>query len=399
MDNLSLKTKISYESDFSFGFDYKTKAYNILQLKDESIILYSNDEISFFNKSFKSSVLTPFPSEENDKESTIITSVKQIRNGKILCCFHDLYVLSIKSKKLICSKKIKIPNNEIIFDIIELKNEKILGLTNKSIYKITIKEKNNFEFSQIYKIPEDWLITPFSKKRIFFSSFKQYMNTYELPNDRLLIHSYSTEFSHNGGCGTHPPSEISVNKIYILNLKNFEIVHQFKEIHSEINLVILNKYICICYFYGQHMHNIIDIYNLNDYKLIKIIEDKFPKKYIIKYDENTFIGMNEKEEMNDIIVYSLSDINDIKYKKFKGEFIKFETKYYNFCYEVRNTKNKSVYILKNGSIFIISHGLIFIVNFPLALDIKTFNPLSQIEYKPKDFDYLKRIKIVYLDDY
>jgi hypothetical protein len=45
--------------------------------------------------------------------------------------------------------------------------------------------------------------------------------------------------------------------------------------------------------------------------------------------------MNKKENRNDIIVYDISDINDIKFKIFEGNFMKFQKKVYNSCYPVR----------------------------------------------------------------
>ena len=364
MSQLSLKTVIDYDLEdntFDYSFNYKNPAYNILQLSNGSILIYTNNNIYILNNNLQQKKLISFNKDE------IITSIKEIQKEKLFCCVKDLYVLSIESNTIINKEKILIPNNEIIYDVIKLKNGKILGITNKTIIEI----KENYKIDELFKIPQNWLIKSYQEQYRFYSGFQQYINLYELPNNRLLIHSHSTEYSHNGGCGTNPPYQISINKIYILNLSNFEIIHQFDELKSEINIVILDKYICIIYFYKYHLNNLIDIYSIENYKSIKKIEDRFNKQYIIKIDGNKFISLSISERINNIILYDLSNINDIKYQIFKENFIRFKIKYYNGPNKVRNTKNKSICILKDGSIFIICHGKIYIVEFP-----KLFNLLS-----------------------
>jgi len=116
---------------------------------------------------------------------------------------------------------------------------------------------------------------PKNEKEKKNTTYIQYLNIYELLNKRLLIHSYSTQLIY-GDCGTHPPEEYCRNKIFIFDLNNKEIIHCFESFNNETNIVILEKYICINY------NNIIKIYDITDYILLKIIKDKFPKNYIIK---------------------------------------------------------------------------------------------------------------------
>lgn len=394
MTSLSLLAKIYFDVPketwgWGGGFSYINKAYNLLLLKDGSLIIYTNSKISLLTKNFNWKDLISF---KESKNLNCITSIKEIKNRKILICAEELYVAPINPKFKEKIKKITIPNGEKILDTIELKNGKIFGISSQSIFEIKIEQ--NVEILQLFKMPQKWLIKSFESRDRFYSRFKQYMNVYELPNNRLLINSHSTEMSHNGGCGTHPPYEVSINKMYIIDLENFQILHEFQKLTSEINIIILDKYICIIYYYRYHMKNIIDIYSIDDYKLIKKIEDRFEKNYIIPIDNNKIISMSEKEKKNDLIIYDLSNINDIKYKIFKGDFIKFKTKHYNGIYEVRNTKNKSICILKNGSLFIICHGLIYIVDFHNSLDSLPFDPLSEYEYKEEHFEYLKNIHFI-----
>lgn len=373
MINLCLKTKIEYDPNENScwgSFRYNNIMYNPIQLKDGSILIYTNDNISILDKNLKQKELISF-SNIDDENSIIISKVKQIKNGKILCCAKDLYIYEIKSNNIINSKIIKLPDDEVIYDVIELKDGKLLGITIKDIFEIK-NEGENFKFLKLFDIPKNCLIMPLSKFHRFYSSFKQYIDLYELPNKRLFIHLHSTEFSHNGGCGTHPPSEICVNKMFILNLDNFKIIHEFEQMNSELNIIFFDKYFCISYYYYQRK---INIYDINNYKLIETIECNYD--YIAKYDKNIFIGINEKENKNDIIVFNLSNINDIKFKEFEGNFMKFQKKVYNSIYPVRNSKNKSLCILKDGEILIICHGLIFIVNFPESLNKVAFYSLKE----------------------
>jgi len=360
MDQLSLKTIIDYGlEEFNDSFNYNNPVYNLLLLKNGSILIYTTNNIIILNNSLQLKNLMSFNKDE------VITSIKEFENRKIFCCVKKLYVLSIKSNTIINKEEILFKNNEIIYDVIKLKNGKIFGITNKSIVEI---KENNYEIDELFKVPENWLFQSYKERYSFYSKFQQYINLYELPNNRLLIHSYSTEFLLSD-CGTHPPEQMCFNRIYILNLTNFDIIHQFEEIEKEINIIILDKYICILHFFRNYK-SLIDIYSLEDYKKIKRIEEeRLRRQYMIKYDGNKFISLSIEEKLNNIILYDLSNINDIKYQLFKGKFIKFNFKFYNGVYKVRNAKNKSICILKDGSFFIICHGKIYIVEFPKSYDL------------------------------
>jgi len=358
MDNLSLITKNGYYDEYYPFNNYSHKMYNILQLKDESILIYTNTEIFILDKKLKhySMSLLDKANENKNRNERYITNIKQLKNGTFLCCNKNLYIFSIKNKKIYNSKELITPKDEIILDVIELKNGKILGITNKSILEIKNKE-DNYEFSHLFNFPDNY-ITNIELKN---NDNNFYINVNELPNNKLLIHSLYITKSY-GICGTHPPSEFISNQIFILNANTFEIIYNFEEFNScycEINIIILKKYICISIF------NYYNFYNIDDYKLIKKIKDKFNNKYIIKYDENKFISISEDEEENDIIIYYISDIDNIYYKIFKCNFIKFDINKYNGIYPVRHSKNKSFYLLKNKTIFIICHGLSYIVEFPI----------------------------------
>ena len=193
------------------------------------------------------------------------------------------------------------------------------------------------------------------------------------------MHSYSTQLIYGGG-GTHPPGEFCQNKVFIFDLNNNEIIHCFKPFNGETNIIILDKYICVNYY------NIIEIYDITNYKLLKIIKDNFSKDYIIKYNENIIIGLSNVENNNDIIIYNLLDINDIKYIIFKGKFMEFEEMKYNFVYTVRRVKNKTICLLNNNLIFIACHGKAFIVEIKEKINFIIFHPLKEIQYIKEEME-------------
>ena len=137
---------------------------------------------------------------------------------------------------------------------------------------------------------------------------------------------------------------------------------------TEINIVILDKYICISH------DDIIDIYDINNYKLMNQINDKINKKYIIKYDENLIIGLSHIVKENNIIVYNLSNINEISFKIYYGNF---EFKEKTMQRRALNfSKKKSLSKLHNGSLMIICYGTLFIIGFPDDIKLTKFQPLT-----------------------
>lgn len=377
--SLELKTKINFCRDYWMVGRGKTFNYHIpLLLKDGTILLYNQDTISLLSKSLHKKLLFSFKKNKEENEISIIRNIKQIECGDILCCNKKLYIFNIKSKAN-TPKIINIPNDENLCDIIELRNKQLIGITKNSIIEINKIKEEEYNINIIFKIPEKYIEMPQTEKEKENRSFIQYLNLYELINKRLLIHSYSTQLIY-GRCGTHPPGELCRNKIFIFDLNSKEIIHCFEPFKYEANIIILEKYICISH------STIIEIYDINDYKLLKIIEDKFNKSYIIKYNENIIIGLSILENNNDIIIYNLLDIDDIKYIIFRGKFMEFEEMKYNFVYTVRRVKNKTICLLNNNLIFIACHGRAFIVEIKEKINFINFHPLKEIQYIKEEID-------------
>lgn len=206
MSKWSLITKIMYDL---------REEYTPLQLKHGAFLLYTDKEIIMFEKNLSSEKIISLDKDEYAN----ITNVKQIKNGNILCCNNDLYIYTIKSKKIVDTKILKMPKflkKEKIFDIIELKDGRLIGLTNQSILNIKINNSKdeNDEISQLYKIPKNWLINGDNQ-----NCFKQFLNIYELGNNNLLIHSHSEGYVKRF-LGRSHRSKDYYNNIIILDTNN-----------------------------------------------------------------------------------------------------------------------------------------------------------------------------------
>ena len=140
---LSLQTKIKFFDTF---YDFNSDVF--LQLKDKTILLYGDFRIARYNKALKFSEIIEF------KGTYATRAIKQLKNNKILFCNGYLYLLDIKTKE-----KIEVPlRKEILFDIIELDNGDIIGLTEYSLIKIKLEDKygeNKTYDNIIFDIPDE----------------------------------------------------------------------------------------------------------------------------------------------------------------------------------------------------------------------------------------------------
>ena len=359
MDTLRIKTKFDFEKFSNFAILFGSH-YSQIELKNRKIILFQKywkqNIISILHQNFRLKKMF----ECDDGNGTHIMKVLQLTNNKILFCSKDLFVLNIESNEI---KKIELPEEEVI-DIIELKNKKILGITKNHLININFKGEE-CQISTISQVPEN----SFSEENLHCEFLKQYLDLYELPNNKILIHSHSNGLAPMI-CGNSIPEEVLFNKIYILDLTDSSYIYNFdnfENLKTEINIVVLDKYICISH------DNIIDIYDVNNFKLMKQIDDKINKKYIIKYDENLILGLSHIENENNIIVYNLSNINEISFKIYYGNFefkkMTMQGRTLNFC------KKKSLAKLQNDSLLIICHGRLFEIEFPDEIKYTKFQPL------------------------
>jgi hypothetical protein len=248
MDTLRIKTKYDFET-FNIFATIMGSYYSQIELKNRKIILFEKyhckNRISILYQNFRLKQIF----ECDDGRGTHIMKVIQLTNNKILFCSKDLFVLNIKTNEI---KKIEFPNEEVI-DIIELKNKKILGITTNHLININFNGEE-CQISNISDVPQN----SFSKE-MHCEFLKQYLDLYELPNNKILIHSNSSGLAPQI-CGNSIPVENLFNKIYILDFTDSTYIYNFdnlENLKTEMNIVVLDKYICISH------DNIIDIYDVN----------------------------------------------------------------------------------------------------------------------------------------
>ena len=338
---LSLQTKIKF---YDYFYDFKSEV--ILQLKDNTILLYGDFKIERYNKTFQSSEIIKF------KSQYVTRALKQLKNNKILFCNGYLYLLDIKTKE-----KIVVPlREEILFDIIELDNGDIIGLTEYSLIKIKLEDKygeNKTYDNIIFDIPDELQLHSHP-----YLEMKNYGNLYPLNENKLLVHFFRAEDDNYSKCGVHPHFPYYQNKIYIVDIKSQKVLHEFEHYNGEINIVILKNYICISY-------DSIFIFDINDYKLIKEINAKH-SIYIFRYDDNMLMASYKWLYRRELFIFNLSDINDIKVAK-----LEYSSK--ELGYNSRNDfKSKLFYRLKDGKILLNIAENIYIYKLPKILEFESY---------------------------
>ena len=339
MSKLAIQTKIKCEHFYN---------YKPLQLSNGSIVYYSYKEIlkynrnlSFFGKLSNIYKDTFFFIESEKKMPEKIKKILQIKD-KIICCDENLFLYDIKS----------LEDNPVKYslklnDILKLNDGQLLGITQKNLIIIDIesiiaelpsnKVKNHHKI--VFKFPDDFYIKP------TFTKITENIYMHLLPNNKLLLHSFMKE--RKGNCKV---TNYYHNKIYILDLNNFKLVHSFKEIKSEIKIIILSNYICI------KDSKEIKIYNINDYKLDNNLVLKSYNSSIEKYTDNILIMFFTSNSSNNIILYDLSNIKNIKkcilsIKHIKGGVCRIYTlNNFNILAITRDITGNYVYILEMNNL-------------------------------------------------
>ena len=256
--------------------------------------------------------------------------IKQLKNNYILVgCGAFLFEIFLQEKNYDC--KIVYNSEDIILNINQLSDNRII-LTKNDV-KIIFKQDDKYISKCTYLIEEKWKIIAVSSIYRFYGDFHQYFLTYEIPKERLLLKSFSTEKSYNGGCGTHPPSEFSHSKLIFINLKEFKEIKSTEVIYRDTNILVYEKIIVTksdkLYFY--------DINTLDIIKEIEINNNSF--NYIFKYNKIIFIGVSLHERLNNLYIFKIGENYEVKKYIAKNKLIFDRISYYNH-YEVHGYNNK-----------------------------------------------------------
>ena len=347
MSTLNFQTKIRIIHNWSNNYRY-------LYLKDSSFILYGKFTIILFHKNLNWEELTPF----KEKYSSNITSMRKNKDGNILCCNQDLYIITIKSK-ITNLKHInirKLLNKDEIFDAIEIYDNTILGITKNYILNIIIKDEN-IDITKLYDIQKYYI-----KKEEGDLDFNSNLYIYELQNNNILIHSYSFGIYDCSSECVEREYKFYKNKIFIFNFK-YRYIKDFIEDNQKINITTLKKYICIIFNYKD-----ISIYDINNYNLLKTIKVSICST--IKYNDNIILIIGGRAR-NKIILYDLSDINNIKYQLFiPMDYIKDEIYTYSYLKD-----EIGIFRFNEKKILIVFPDSLFIFELPRIVDSLPLNIL------------------------
>ena len=294
--------------------------------------------------------------KQNDKElrlmGNIELSVIQLKNKSILVSFY-IYLIEIKLNEKSFESKIAFECDGNILNINELPDGRIILITRDSILVL-----NDFILKDKYDIKDNWRIVPVSSTDRYYGKFEQHFFSIILPDERILLRSFSTELSYHGGCGTHPPAEFTHSKIIFLNIKNFEEIKTTEEFESDSRALVLENIIII-----QDYHDIY-LYDIKTLENIKKIEIKGEYNYFEKYNENEIIAYSKYENKNDLLIYRVEGNDLIKNCEVKKKF-KFDEVIGWNGYSIREYNNKKLFVLKDKRIILLCHSAAVLLNLGL----------------------------------
>ena len=340
---------------------------SLIQLDDGNIIsYYFRNSYSYSLKIYEQKEFKEILSidleeilKKNDKKArssyssrNIDLSVIQLKNKSILVGFCN-YLIEIKLNQKSFESKIVFENTENILNINEMPDGKIILFTIHSILIL-----NDFILKDKYNIKDNWRIVPVSSRYSYYGKFEQHFFSTILPDERILIKSFSTELDYNGGCGTHPPSEFNHSKIVFLNTKNFEEIKTTEEFKSDSRALVLKNLIIIQVYHDIYLY---DIKTLENIKKIKIDEDY---SYFEKYNDSEIIAYSLYENKNDLFIYRVEGSDIIKSCEVKKKFQFKEVIGWN-SYSIFTYNNKILFVLEDKRIILLCHGAAILLNLGL----------------------------------
>ena len=178
--------------------------------------------------------------------------------------------------------------DDIILEINELSNKNILIITNKDI-NIFNRANHDFIIKEKYLIKDDWKMVNRSLTSRYYNNFNQFFSSYILPNDRLLLHSFSSEDCLIRRCKKSPPREIFNSKYIFIDLKNFKEISSSETFESETRYMVLDNTIVIRDFSYNYF-----IYDIDS--LTKIKQSSNYCGYLFKFNNQNLITFSQYDE-------------------------------------------------------------------------------------------------------
>ena len=238
--------------------------------------------------------------------------------------------------------------DDIILEINELSNKSIIMITNKDI-NIFNRANHDFIIKEKYLIKDDWKMINRSLTSRYYNNFNQYFSSYILPNDRLLLHSFSSGDCLIRRCKKSPPREIFNSKCVFIDLKNFKEISSTETFESEIRYMFLDNTIVIRDFSYNYF-----IYDINS--LTKIKQSSNYCGYLFKFNNQNLITFSQYDENKTLITIYKIENNDLI------ESCKIKT---NLSYEILSYII-SLHKMDDNKFIIIGYGYIYI--FQLNFD-------------------------------
>ena len=119
-------------------------------------------------------------------------NIKELDNGLILIGYNK-YLIELNYFENNYSSKVVKKFKEIILDILELSDKKFIIIANDNIKEV-IKEKGKYVIINKHPFEENWRMNGHhSTLDIEYKDFRQYFSSNILPNDKLLLNSFSSE--------------------------------------------------------------------------------------------------------------------------------------------------------------------------------------------------------------
>ena len=308
------------EKKFQFLFTKEIEGNLMIPLKDGKIIFYyfREDYNIFiynektFQKLFEIDLISKIKQLNEEKEYFFNlqygfdknkNSIKELDNGIILLGLYK-YLLELKLYKNSYDLKIIKKFDDIILDINELSDKRIIVLTTNDIIEINENNKE-YNIKVKYTIKENWKMIAKSLTNKYYKDFNQYFYSNVLPNHKLLLKSFSTEYYLFRRCNRSPYPQISNSKFVLIDLKNFEEISSTETFENYNEYIVLENGIII-----QSSYHLI-IYDINTLKLIKDIY--FPNLYghIHKFNNQQLLVFSEDEEKKKVIKIYKIDNNDL----------------------------------------------------------------------------------------
>ena len=331
----------------------------ILQLKSGRLLFYSlrsEYKMEIYNEKTFQKILSIdliigdlYEEDENKNKN----SIKELNNGAIIIGRDNYLVeLILKDNTYKFDKITKL--NDIILDVNELPDQTIIAITNQNIILLNI-ENGKFIIKNKYLIKDNWKI---SNKHS--EDFNQYFSSELLPNNRLLLNSFSLELCEGGMCYFGRSYEFSRSKIIFMNISNFEEI-KTKELITDNKYIKLENIIIVQSYINLY------IYDINSLELIKTLKLKRENHYIYmyKYDIQYLITISIDEADNWIDIYKKQNNDVIKHGSIKTNIpFKKEHRWNNEPIKKFNN-NKNLLTLKDKRVVIICHNNIYVLKLNL----------------------------------